>query len=256
MSHVRLWTLQELLALSIFYCLAAAVALLLTKYWFRQEATNLIYSLLPADYKTQLWFGVCFVQETNQMLYCLFSASFLFQLHLLLPGTLSRVLKTMAESVISSDENRPTLYNIIRQIRVVQLVVNLFNVGHRNITYCIKLVCITVSIVNGYGVVAHGGEDVVFLLLAFSITCDLVFFYAFVYEKAFAIPDGVDRVKRELTIRRMKNATVERTVRKQLKSIPSFELKVGDFHMLERESTPMFVDYVLKNIVNLLVTLR
>ena len=33
--------------------------------------------------------------------------------------------------------------NMMEQIHAIQLVVNLFNVGHRNVTYCIKLLCIT-----------------------------------------------------------------------------------------------------------------
>ena len=47
----------------------------------------------------------------------------------------------------------------------------------------------------------------------------------------------------------------KRVTLRRVRSIPSVGLKVGDFHMLERESTPIFMDYVLKNIVNLLVTL-
>ena len=42
----------------------------------------------------------------------------------------------------------------------------------------------------------------------------------------------------------------------QVRSIPaSVGIKVGDFHMLERVSTPVFVHYVITNIVNLPVTL-
>ena len=143
----------------------------------------------------------------------------MFQLHLLLPGTLSRVLNALAESAKGCASRPAQVEKIIRQIRVVQLLVNLFNVGHRNITYCLKLLCITVSIANGYGLIAHWKENIVFLLLASSINCDLFFVYKFVYEKAFAIPGDVERVRRKLTvaIQRMKNATLKRTIRKQLK---------------------------------------
>ena len=142
------------------------------------------------------------------------------------------------------------------QICVIQLVVNMFNGGHRNIIYCLKLLCITVSVVNGYGAIAHGGKDVVFLLFTSCCTVDLVFFYAFVYDKAFGIPDGLERVRRALTLelRQMRDAKFRRMIQKRLLSIPSVGLKVGDFHMMERESTPIFVDYVLRNIVNLLMT--
>ena len=40
-----------------------------------------------------------------------------------------------------------------------------------------------------------------------------------------------------------------------MNSIPLVGLRVGDFHMLERVSTPVFMDYVVRSIVNLLVIL-
>ena len=240
------------------YCLGAAATFLLSVCWFQQDLPNLIYASLPTEYKTWSWFALCFLQEANQLFYSVLSASFIFQLHILFPGSLSRVLQNLAESARSSDARRGNnVRRIIRQIHVVQLLVNLFNVGHRNITYCIKLICISESVVNGYGTIAHGREDMVFLLMASSITFDLVFLYAFVYEKAFAIPDSLERVRRELMVKiqGMGNASLKKVNRRELKAVPLVGLKVGDFHMLERESTPMFVDYVLRNIVNLLVSL-
>ena len=229
---------------------------LLTLFCFQPEMPAFIYSSLPPDYKTRLWFTICLVQEANQMLYGTFSASFIFQLHTLLPSRLGVVLKALAESARRCGGKPIAVIRIIGQIHVVQLMVSLFNVGHGNVTYCIKLLCITASIVNGYSAIAHGREDVLFLLFASCVTCDMVCFYAFMYEKAFAIPDGFERVKRALIFQTqgLRNTGLRKIIRKQLGSLPPVGLKVGDFHMLQRESTPIFVDYVLRNIVNLLVT--
>ena len=242
--------------MACFHCIVIAVMVLLTLYWFQRDISSLVYSSLPDEYKTRLWYTLCLLQEANQMLYCTFSATFIFQLHLLLPGTLARVLKNLANSARCCRGSPAEIKNVVEQIHVIQLVVNLFNVGHRNVTYCIKLLFITGSIVNGYGAIAHGGEDFVFLLLSSAIGCELAFLYAFLCEKAFAIPEGLEDVKRELSlaIQSTKNAALKTVVHKELKSTPSFGIKVGEFHMLERESTPIFVDNVLRNIVNLLVT--
>ena len=185
--------------MACFHCLAAAVTVLLVLYWFQRDLSSLIYSSLPEGYKTWPWFTVCFLQEANHLMYCVFSASFIFQLHLLLPGTLSRVLTGLKESAKCCGGRHVEVKNVLKQVRVVQLMVNLFNDGHRNVTYCIKLICITAPVVCGYGSIAQGGEDFVFFLMASSITCDLAFLYAFLYQKAFAIPDGLQRVRRELT---------------------------------------------------------
>ena len=255
-NRVRYWTLQELVAVVCPFSLDVAPILLLTMYCFRQDMSTLIYSSLPEEYKTQFWFAACFLQEVNQMWFSLHSISLVFQLHLLLPGTLSRVLKALAHSAKTCYGTSVAFDRIIRQIQVVQLVLNLFNVGHRNITYIIKLACIMVAVVNGYGAITHGAEDIVFLLFTSCMTCNFVFFYAFVYEKAFAIPDGLERVKRALTaeIQAMRHTPLKKIRRKQVEAVPLVGIKVGDFHMLERESIPIFVHFVLENIVNLLVS--
>ena len=53
---------------------------------------------------------------------------------------------------------------------------------------------------NGYGATEHGGKNLAFLLLATCLTCDTVCFYVFMYEEAFAIPNGLERVKRAVVI--------------------------------------------------------
>ena len=45
----------------------------------------------------------------------------------------------LAESSKSCRGSEAELTEIIRHVRVIQLLVNLFNVGHRNVIYCIKL---------------------------------------------------------------------------------------------------------------------
>ena len=146
------------------------------------DLSALLYSSLPENFKTPVWFAVCWLQEANQLLYSLLSISFIFQLHILLRITLSRELKILVESSRHCAGNAADLQRIIRQVRTIQLLVNLFNAGHRNVIYCIKLLCIMLATVNGYGAIAHGGSNVVYFLLASSIFCDMVFLYAFVYD--------------------------------------------------------------------------
>ena len=94
--------------------------------------------------------------------------------------------------------------------------------------------------------------------MAVCVGLDAVFSYAFMFEKGFGIPRGVHQVKRKLKMRMLtcRDKRVVQMVTMQVRSIPaSVGIKVGDFHMLERVSTPVFVHYVITNIVNLLVTL-
>ena len=40
---------------------------------------------------------------------------------------------------------------------------------------------------------------------------------------------------------------------RQLRSIPSVGIKVGEFHTLERTSTPVFLDFVVKYVVSMVM---
>ena len=41
-----------------------------------------------------------------------------------------------------------------------------------------------------------------------------------------------------------------KVLKRRLISIPSMEIKVGEFHTLERNSTPVFLNYVLTSVVS------
>ena len=189
------------------------------------------------------------------------SVSLIFQLHIVFTRKLNTVLSKLSASLESGHQWRCTMHEVketVLHIRCIQLLVNLFNTGNRNIVYVIKLHCIAIATVNGYAALAHGSKHPVFGLLTFCVFWDLMLLYAFMYEKAFAIiAEGLGRVKRGLRmrVRQCRTSRATKMVTMQLKSIPAVGIKVGNFHTLERVSTPVFVDYVICNIVDLLVTL-
>ena len=207
--------------------------------------------------KTLGWFGLLLLQEANLLLLALWSCSVTFTLHSLFPVTMNRAVLSVAFCTEQHCRTVGDGIRIVHEIRCIQLLVNMFNVGHKNVIYCIKLFCIVLAVVNGYVAIAHGGENKIFGLLTFCMLCDTMILYPLVYQKAFAIPVGVDRLKGDLRMKMRMcagNAGMgARAVEMQVRSIPSVGLRVGDFHVLERLSTPIFIDYVIRNIVNLLV---
>lgn len=239
--------------------MAISVVAILTLYCFERDMTVLLFAALPDNMKTTPWFVLLLLLEANMWLYSGFICNFIFQLHILFPEALNRLLKRLA-SYKGHDCGRPAeVSRVVGQIRCIQLLINMFNTGHRHVIYNVKLFCITAVTLNGYAAIAHIGNHPVFGLISFCVAFDLLCLYAFVYAKAFAIPDGLESLKRELRMRTGladgRSRRARRALDMQIKSIPQFGLKVGDFHMLERVSTPVFIDYVVKNIVNLLVTM-
>ena len=218
----------------------------------------LIYSSLPESFKTPFWFAVCLMQETNQLFYSMSSVSFIFQVHILFQGALNRAIKSLTRSSGGGRSDRDETSWILGQVRTIQLLVTLFNTGHRNVLYCTKLACISIATVNGYGAIGHGGKNPIFGFLNFSVTVNAIFLYTFVYEKGFAIPEALKSIKKMLGVRTqgVQNKRDRAILRRRIESIPFVGLRVGNFHMLERMSTPIFIHYVLTSIVHLLVTLK
>ena len=242
------------------FCLSASVGAILTMYCYEQDLSVLLYSSLPTSMKTPVWFAILLPLEANMLLYSLMSVSLIFQLHILFPLKLAQITRSLATFTQQNCHTAAQTRRVVGQIRCVQLLVSFFNIGHRNVIHCIKLLCIVVGTVNGYAAITHSAENIIFGIVTSCMLCDATFLYAFVYEKAFAIPDGLQNLKRVLKLRLIRqpgNALLVelKGLVREIDSIPVVGLRVGDFHMLERTSTPVFVDYVLQSIVNLLVML-
>lgn len=259
-KHLKDYTVQELLAVVYPYCVAIPTILILIMYCLEQDMTGLIFASVPGKFKTGAVFALCLTQEAHQFHFAFQTICLIFQVHILFQTKVNKVLESLIQR--AKRNGRRTVYAeanwIFGKVREVQLVVNMFNIGHRYVIYCTKLFCITCATVNGYGLIAHGGAgNLVYTLLTFTMFVDMLFLYAFVYEKAFGIPEGLDSVKRALgsSIQGIGVVRGRKILRRQVRSVPIVGFKVGDFHMLERESTPIFIQYIVTNIVNLLVML-
>ena len=142
-----------------------------------------------------------------------------------------------------------------RSLRCLQLYVELLNTVHENIIFTWKLLSIGVSITCGYAAIAHFQDYPIFGFMYYVLFIDASVIYMLIYEKGFKVPDTFHKAKKTLRLHgKMCGRTHQwKILDRQLASIPSVGIKVGEFHMLERTSTPVFLHYVLTNIVNMLV---
>ena len=145
-----------------------------------------------------------------------------------------------------------------RALRCLQLYIKLVNIVHCNLIFTWKLLCIGLGIINGYAAIAHFGEHPIFGVLYYVIWIDCAIIYTVIYEKAFKVPDLITKTKTAFRLRErgMRNKAARNVFERQVKSVQPMGIAVGEFHTLERTSTPVFVDYVLTNIVNMLVAYR
>ena len=124
MSPAKRWIIQELLAVTYPLFTGMACVLVLTIYCVRPDIPSVIYSSLPEKYQTRVWFGVCLCQQANLFSYGILSTCFIFQLHILLPVTLSRVLQRLAKCTTGGGRNVGTASRIVVKLRKIQLVLS------------------------------------------------------------------------------------------------------------------------------------
>ena len=125
----------------------------------------------------------------------------------------------------------------------------------QNVIFTCKLFCIGACIVSGYAAIAHFEDYPVYGVMYYVVFFDALQIYGLLYEKGFKVPALFEKAKANLMLRWSSELgkPERKMLKRQLRSIPSMGIKVGEFHLLERTSTPVFLHYVLTNIVNMLV---
>ena len=143
-------------------------------------------------------------------------------------------------------------------LRSLQLYVTMVNVVHQNLIFTWKVICLAVCIVNGYAAIAHFSDHPFFGLLYYVVFFESSVIYTVMYAKGFKVPYVIGEARNAFRLRalRLRNQAERNVLWRQVKSVPSAGIKVGEFHVLERTTTPVFLHYVLINIVNMLMANR
>ena len=137
-------------------------------------------------------------------------------------------------------------------LRSLQLYISTLNKVNGYLIFIFKLACISVGIIAGFSAVAHFREHPIFGILYYVLVLNATLMYTLMYGKTFEIPRLLDEAKSLALL--LLHGQRRGILRRQILSIPSTGIKVGSFHTFEQASTPIFLDFVFKNIVNLLVT--
>ena len=117
-----------------------------------------------------------------------------------------------------------------------------------------------VSIFCGYAAIAHFAEHPVFGTMYCVLFANFTLDYVLIYGRAFrtqalskqAVSAAVAKIGAAKTSKILR-PTQHKVLLRQFMSIPSLGIQVGNFQSLERTSTPTFLDFVFRNIVNILV---
>ena len=150
------------------------------------------------------------------------------------------------------------IQNSLKALRCLQLYVGQLNIVNQNLIFTWKLLCLFMSIVCGYAAIAHFKDYTIFGVMYYALFLDASLIYTLLYEKALRVPALFKESKVQLRFcaKRIKVRAERDLLERQALSVPPVGIKVGSFHVLERTSTPVFVNFVLNNVVSMLVVYK
>ena len=145
-------------------------------------------------------------------------------------------------------------------LRRIQIRLQMFNAANAIVIFSAKQSLLWTCIFTGYVTLVHFWDNPIVGAVIAVMFVDCFVSYSVIYEKAFSIPDSVEKVKATLLLSlrtRQGHSDKERQLlRRRVASVRCLGISVGGFHYLERTSTPAFVDFVVQNIVGALISFR
>ena len=135
----------------------------------------------------------------------------------------------------------------------MQLAVNIFNVSTSGAIFGLELLCLSAGTVGMYFFVRLAlHQPLVVILMFFILLFNGITFYSVMWDNVFVIPETMDQIRRDLSQKLHK--TDRHLARKLIKSIGCVAVRVGNFRQMERNSTLLFLDFVVFNTANLLIS--
>jgi hypothetical protein len=143
-------------------------------------------------------------------------------------------------------------------LRTLQLRVSLFNMICSKILFLFKILCMGVSILGGFAGLRLSHSNPALASLYFFISVEAAVVYIALFSLAYRVTEVGGALAGEMEGVASRVVFLPIGARKCLERIlrktPQLAMSVGGFHAVERETVPIFVDFVVKQVVGLLVT--
>ncbi|CAG7683678.1 unnamed protein product [Allacma fusca] len=147
-------------------------------------------------------------------------------------------LKDVESELLKSHEliHKQIVFAACREVRRLQLLIQLFNSSNCFVIFTFKFMCITLAIVGGFFTIRYSKEFPTLGMLCVVVILDALIFFGFIYEKAFQIPNNIELLKEQILVvsQRVDEREVKEVAR-IIKSVPTVWIKVGSFHTMEQE---------------------
>ena len=143
-------------------------------------------------------------------------------------------------------------------MRQLQLLIRVYNMGYHRIHFIAKILTMFYYIsLTSFGILLF--QTTPFLAYwGLFFGAEFAMAYCAIFHKAFAIPSHTKNFKMRLS-----NFVKSNTIGPSrhyfcawIRSIPPTGIKVGNFHLFERMSTPNFLSFGIKNITRIVIAYR
>ena len=145
-----------------------------------------------------------------------------------------------------------------RTLRELELHLKFLNLVYADVLWVFKLVLLSFTILCGFSSIRIIHRNPILGSLYVSLNLGAPIIYIGIFQFAYKITEKVDKL---LSIMELKSTTLGSLTEKKywarvLRSIPRTGIKVGGFGQVEREAVPIFIDFSVKQIVTILITLK
>ena len=148
------------------------------------------------------------------------------------------------------------LTEALQTLRELELHLKFFNLGFADVLWVFKLILLTSTILGGFSAIRLHTKNPILSLLYTVIAVNAIPIYITIYQLAYHVTEAVDDFKRAIEIQsielRQGSGEFKYSVR-MIKSFPRMGMNIGGFNQVEQEAVPVFIDFMVKQIVGLLL---
>ena len=137
-----------------------------------------------------------------------------------------------------------------------QLYTILFNKVNSSTLWGTKFLYIAFAIQCAFLAIRYFHASIVLGILCYFALTNICIVYSVIFDTAYKIPVKVSMVQREaiLMSKRLMNRTERQLVAKRVRSLKSVGIEIGGFETVARNASLSFVDFVVGQVVGLLVS--
>lgn len=247
-------SLQDLIAIFLPYMTSLVAVMMGACYVYDPGMKLLLYSSLPENFQNWFFFGIFLVEEMRFLMMIVGILVPAFQLQVI---GIDAINHNLHEALLaSSEQSNVALRKATKALRSLQLYIRLLNTLNRHLIFTVKIFSISTCVISGYAAIAHFTDYPIFGVMYYVITVEGMLIYPLVYAKGVKIPGIFQKVRSLLRVvgRGLADHGYCKELERQLASVPPVVgIQVGGFHVLERNSIPVFLHYIVTNIVNMIV---